>query len=95
MYNGLGDAVAGLFYGMAALIIILLPFGVWKIIELLMVVYRNLNISYGAIMKIIRSISCWLGRHEWHQAIWIHRDLYWCPHCKYLTINDVGGYDHR
>jgi hypothetical protein len=43
MYGNLGDGIVGLFFAMATLIVVFVPFGVWKVYELLSELFSHIH----------------------------------------------------
>lgn len=46
-YGGIGEAINAMFIAMFILIIIFVPLGIWKIIDIIIWLSKNLNISWG------------------------------------------------
>lgn len=47
-YSHIGDAVTNLIVGMAVLIVIFVPLGLWKLIEIIVWLFKNVTITWGS-----------------------------------------------
>lgn len=45
MYEGVGNAVDAMFKAMVFLIVVFVPLGLWKLVDILIWLYRNVNIE--------------------------------------------------